>query len=384
MASRDVLLLAENTGVGGINTYLVLIADEMRRRGVKVDLAAIWPKPDNWLQQRCDEIGLPLWVLASRRSLIEFPRVIWSLTGLVRRHRYRVIHGQGYYSDLLAHAARIASGGHASVVATVHGLPESRNLGLRLLYWLDKHSLRWTSKTITQTRDTARRLEGIWVEPERLVIVPNGIVSRTDAERIAREVGGDRKETDVPVVAFVGRLSSEKGCDVLIESARLLRERGRAFRLRIVGDGPDRGRLAQQVRRAFLGDAVVFEGWQSDVSRYYRAADVVVVPSLRENQPLTALEAMLYGCPVVATDVGGVSEVIHHEQTGLLAAPGDPASLARALDRCLMDAGLRATLGQAGQAYVIAQHTIEQMVDRTIAVYPEPVQRSMTGNGSMR
>jgi glycosyltransferase involved in cell wall biosynthesis len=151
---------------------------------------------------------------------------------------------------------------------------------------------------------------------------------------------------------YVGRLASQKGLPVALEA---LAELGQG-RLLVVGDGPERGSLEQLVRKLSLADRVTFAGPRSrdDVLRAFAGARAAVLPSLWENLPHAAVEALAVGTPVVATAVGGVPEVVHDDENGLLVPAGDVSALAAALRRMLDDDGLRDRLAAGAKPSVAA------------------------------
>jgi glycosyltransferase involved in cell wall biosynthesis len=159
-------------------------------------------------------------------------------------------------------------------------------------------------------------------------------------------------EASPPEVLFVGRLSPEKGVAELVEAAR-------GLDLVVVGDGP---------LRALVPGALGFVP-AAERDRRYRRAAVVVCPSRREGFGLACAEAMAHGRAVVASDVGGLRDLVRHERTGLLVSPRDPAALRRAIDRLLGDPELRRRLGAAARAWVGELCSWERVTARTLDVY---------------
>jgi glycosyltransferase involved in cell wall biosynthesis len=149
---------------------------------------------------------------------------------------------------------------------------------------------------------------------------------------------------------YVGRLASQKGLPVALEA---LAEVGEG-RLLVIGDGPERGALEQLVQKLSLGDRVTLAGSRSreDVLRAFAGARAAVLPSLWENLPHAAVEALAVGTPVIATAVGGVPEVVHDGENGLLVAAGDVHALAAALRRVLDDDELRDRLAAGAKPSV--------------------------------
>jgi glycosyltransferase involved in cell wall biosynthesis len=160
-------------------------------------------------------------------------------------------------------------------------------------------------------------------------------------------------ESDTWVLLTVGRLSREKGHSDLIDAVALVRKEDRAprkLKLIIVGDGPERQRLTNQVRRLALENYVVFTGHQPDVSGYYTLADVMVLPSHTEGSPNALLEAMAAGLPIIATAVGGMPEIVGPKRAAFLVQKQDPHAIARAINQLLSHDVLRRRLSQAARS----------------------------------
>jgi glycosyltransferase involved in cell wall biosynthesis len=137
----------------------------------------------------------------------------------------------------------------------------------------------------------------------------------------------------------------------------------------MVGEGPDRPRLAAEIRRLGLERSVVLAGDRSDVADMLAQADVFVLSSTSEGLPLSILEAMAAALPVVASAVGGVPEAVEDGETGLLVPPRDPVRLAAALERLLVDPELRRRLGSNGRDRVREQFGLEAFRQAHVAVY---------------
>ncbi len=183
----------------------------------------------------------------------------------------------------------------------------------------------------------------------RAVVIPHGLPDLARGVRPASR--GDGVE-----VLFVGRLERRKGVDVLLEAAPAVLQAAPAARLTLVGedvagDEPWRDAFLQRHRGAAWLKRVRFEGPlpREALLARYAACDLVVVPSRYESFGLTALEAMIFAKPCVASDAGGLREVVADGETGLLVIPDDPAALTAAVLRLVRDAGLRRTMGTAAR-----------------------------------
>ena len=170
--------------------------------------------------------------------------------------------------------------------------------------------------------------------------------------------------TERPRIVCVGRLRREKGHSTLLEAFARVHAIRPEVSLDLVGDGPERGSLEQQVRLLHLDESVVFHGDLTSVWPLLQTATVAAQPSLVEQFGISALEAMAAGVPLVAADTGGLRLLLNESGAGLLVRPGDAGALAIALDRVLEDRALRMRLAAAGPPYAS-----KFRLDRTLEGY---------------
>jgi glycosyltransferase involved in cell wall biosynthesis len=160
----------------------------------------------------------------------------------------------------------------------------------------------------------------------------------------------------------------KRGADVL-RAFRLLRDRGIEATLCMVGDGPEREELERLAGELGLMRDCLFPGYQEDVAPFFAAFDAFVLPSGNEGTPVTAIEALASGCPVVATRVGGVPDVVSDGVDGLLVEPGDREALADALARLAADPELRRRMGEAGRERVLPRYAVERLIEDVDGLY---------------
>lgn len=156
-------------------------------------------------------------------------------------------------------------------------------------------------------------------------------------------------------LAFVARLDHVKGLTILIDAVAATREAGRDVRLTVAGDGPKRAHFERHAKRTGVADAVTFTGYlgQDGVADVLAGADVFVLPSFAEGVPVSLMEACASGLPVIATQVGGVSELVLDGETGFIVPPGDVAALSDRIAELASDPALRSRLGAAGRERVV-------------------------------
>jgi glycosyltransferase involved in cell wall biosynthesis len=172
-------------------------------------------------------------------------------------------------------------------------------------------------------------------------------------------------------VACVGRLIFNKGPQYLLEAAPEVLQGHPEAAFVFVGDGPLRPHLEERARQLGVGHRVTFLGTRPDVPAILQTCDVLVRPSLLEGMPLTVLEAMACGLPVVATPVSGTAELVRHGENGLLVRPADPASLARAILRLMENEPLREAQGRKARRLVEDGYSWDAVAEKTLAVYRE-------------
>lgn len=205
--------------------------------------------------------------------------------------------------------------------------------------------------------------------PERIRVIFNGsdaIPNRPD-QRAQFGIAAD-----IPIIGMIARLSPEKGHAWLLRAlAQLPHEL--PWRLLLAGDGSLRHALQQQARDAGLGDRILWLGYRRDIPDLLHCLDVLVAPSYREGFGRSVTEALAAGVPVIASQAGGLPEIIEHDRSGLLVPVGDDAALTAALQRLLADPALRTRLASAGHARWCELFTVERFQRETLAALARAV-----------
>jgi glycosyltransferase involved in cell wall biosynthesis len=186
-----------------------------------------------------------------------------------------------------------------------------------------------------------------------------------------------RPKNEVPLLVFVGQLAERKGAHILVEASRILRNRDVPFRCLIIGDGPQRARIEEQVARYDMKDRVELKGarFQEELKSILLEADIFVLPCVtakdgdRDGVPVALMEAMAMELPAVSTRISGIPELIEDGQSGLLVGEGDPEGLADALQRLIEDRDLRARLGKNGRCKVVEAFHIDKNIDRLVELF---------------
>ncbi len=259
-------------------------------------------------------------------------------------------------------------------IAFHHGYTTT-NLKMRAYNQLDRLSLKRAARVVTVSEAFARDLQSLGVRGNRISVLHNSIdVSRAADinDREVRDLRSRLKITDDErVVLAVGRMSREKGHADLVAALDHLRRLYPEMRVRtvIVGSGPEQPAIESAIDSFGLGGRVIFAGQVSDVRPYYGMADLLALPSHSEGSPNVLLEAMAAGVPVVATRVGGVPEIITHNDTGLLVEARDPRALACEIGNLLVEPELSRRLACRARSQVAERHSPESRLARLVEIY---------------
>lgn len=183
---------------------------------------------------------------------------------------------------------------------------------------------------------------------------------------------GETTSGTVEIVS-VGRLSPEKGFSILLEALAELRDRGVAARLTLIGDGPGRGELTSDIHRLGLDDVVTLSGElpPPEVAAQLRTAQIFCLPSFSEGLPISIMEAMAIGVPVVATNIAGIPELARNEVTALTVPASNAQALAIALERLIADPELRRSLAEAARKEVARLHDREASADHMVELFAQ-------------
>jgi glycosyltransferase involved in cell wall biosynthesis len=173
------------------------------------------------------------------------------------------------------------------------------------------------------------------------------------------------------LIGTVGRFVRQKNYPLLLEAIDVLRRRGRAVRACLLGDGPEMEALRERIAALDLEPMVELPGMDTDTDRWYRRFDCYVSSSDEEGQPVAVLEAMSYGLPVVATDVGAISATLADGRDGLIVPRGDAEALANGLCRYLDEPEFAARCGAAARRRVIEEFSIDAIAQKYLTGYEQ-------------
>jgi len=352
-------------GWGGQEMRIVAESVAMQARGHKMVIAC---QPDSQILREAKAAGL-LTVPMRMRKGLDVAGIAQCMR-VIRAHNIDLVHTHSSPDAWTCGiAARLAG---VRVVRSRHlSTPVKPGWTSRLVYG------RLADRVITSGQAIRDHLIAIHaLDPARIVSIPAGIdvkefTPATDSRAVRRELGF--ADTDF-VVGIVAVLRSWKGHAHLIDAVHRLCAQNVPAKLLIVGAGPQEDALRRKVKEIGMDGRVLMLGYRTDVPRLIGAMDCAVLPSTKNEATSQALpQALAMKVPVIATAVGGLPEVVIHEQTGLLIPPGDSDALCRALLWVHQQPAEAKQMAERGQAHVHANFTFENMVDRTEAIYRELV-----------
>ena len=372
---RKVLHLRTVSGRGGGPEKTLLNSPRFLRDAYQLRLAYIRPAGDTAydMLDRAARLGVSLADIPERGPLD--PRTVWRLAAEIQDFRPDLLHAHDYKTNVLAVA--LGQWFRLPVMTTAHGYV-TRGGRLEAYYWVDRWALRRMDHVVTVSEDLYELMLSLGIPRSRCSLVENAIDTSAYRRRESVETAQQRwgLAPGRLTIGAVGRLSAEKGFDLLIQAADQLLRQGFDFELLIVGEGTERPRLEALISALNRTDRVRLMGYVTDTIQFYEALDVFALSSLREGLPNVLLEAMAMEIPVVASRVAGVPRLVRHEENGLLVDPGSVEQLADALARLLRDAGLRRNLGAEGRATVEKSFSFEGRMQKICTVYD----RLLNGN----
>jgi glycosyltransferase involved in cell wall biosynthesis len=359
MARPRVLLLITLAETGGAQQYVASLLPALAQ-DYDVLVAA---HGDGFLADASRNAGVryrslrhvrrPLHPLHDLLGLLELYR-------LIRRERPAVVHANSSKAGILGRLAAVAARVPVRLF-TVHGWAFKAHHGLaaRLYLYADRAMSPLTTTTICVAhKEVEAGIRARTCRPDRTVMIHNGV----ELDRPQRAPGPPHAPA---TLLSVGRFRPPKDFTTLIQAMAAL-EPGTA-RLQIAGDGPDRDALEQEIEARDL--PVELLGTRSDVDHLLAAADIFVLSSDSEGLPMSVLEAMAAGLPVIATAVGGIPELVTDQQTGALVPPRDSQALAAAITAIAHDPESRDRLGAAGRRRAETEFSLETCRQRHLDLY---------------
>jgi glycosyltransferase involved in cell wall biosynthesis len=361
---KRIALFIETGGAGGAERMLLQLGDELRRRGHEV--VPVAPAgSDPWLLNSFRERGYQPETFTATIGSSDV-KALAQMVSILRRRSVDVVHTHEFFTSVYGGAAAAIT--RRPHVITMHGgryyassTPRTAALGLMA---------RRCRAVVGVSAATAHELaDQLCLRRDRVHVVHNGIrPQQGDPAPVRRELG--MRDDELLVVA-IGNLYPVKAHINLLKALVHLAANGDTtpWRVAIAGRGGEQQALEAYAAEQGISERVHVLGYRSDVANVLAAGDVYAMPSLSEGLPLALIEAMFAGKPAVASNTGGIPEVLTDNVDGLLVPPGDHVALAGALRRLFADGALRERLAAAARRRAAEHFGIERMVDRYEILY---------------
>ena len=369
-----ILFVHESLGIGG--------AEEMRRQAVRY-LSKDLYEFEICCIEKIGQIGkeiqdLGITVACLHTSCKSYNLLAtWRLFRYLRRRQFHVVQSSLFLCNLHTRIAALAARVPIMMIEE-HSVADRFGKKFAFLYkWVDQLLARATFRIVCCSKAVRRSIDAVEsIEPKKFRVVYNALdLSRFDDASTPGELSRLRQELRLdghwPILGNVGSFVPWKGKEHLVAALKELLGVYPRARLVLVGDDDTpHGRLVRsKFQDAGLSESVIFAGQRRDVSAVVHLFDLYVSPSLFEAMPMSILEAMAAAVPVVATDVGGVSEVVSDGETGLLVAPGDGEALGKAAVSLLQNSARAVACGRAGRNRIMQRFTVEHYLAAMEEIY---------------
>jgi len=349
--------------VGGSEIVACNIALNMKNDVVH-GVAAL--ESDGPLRQTLDNRGIHTWVI--NRQPNERIRPMLRLWKAMRNFRPDVIHTHHLYELIYALPGALFTG--ASIIHTEH---EYYSLMTPKASFLLRHLSRFCRAVTGVNEETSTFLkEKVGIPFQKVYTVVNGINLERYGHCCPERTALGLAENDL-IAGIVARLNQIKDHPMLLRAFRIVKDKLPQAKLLIIGDGTTRPQLEQLTTELELGETVRFLGTRSDVPELLSCIDIAVLSSREEGLPLSILEAMAAGKPVIATDVGGISTVVRPCETGLLVPAGDSKAMASALLTLFANPDSANQMGRTGRRLIEQNYDLKETLSQYISLYEAAV-----------
>ncbi len=293
------------------------------------------------------------------------------LAHFIRKNKIQVLHSHMFSANMWGRLAALLAG-RPGIIVTEHTTAGWQDSSKEIL--INRLLTPFTDRLVVVSQAVAETIEKEQQFPmERVVVIPNGIktIAPKESKNIKKGVIPENLPGAAPIIATVSRLVEVKRIDLFFQALKKCVDREKVFNCWIIGDGPERESLEKIAKDLELSDKVFFLGEREDVRYLLGHVNLLVNSSDHEGLPVSVLEAMIEGVPVVATNVGGTGELIEPDRTGILVEAGDVDGIAHGICRFLDNPEEARKIGIAGQAKIVEEYALDKIARRWEELYRE-------------
>ncbi|MCM8795289.1 MAG: glycosyltransferase family 4 protein [Candidatus Omnitrophica bacterium] len=363
---RILFVITESWYIGGAQRSVACLIEGLDKSEFELELAC--GKGGPLIERLKDKIKIRI-VPSLVRNFHPLKDIVAfvSLLLIIRRKKFEIVHTHSTKAGILGRLAAHLCG-VPLIIHTFHGFGfevETSLIKRFVFYCVEKFFSRITDIYIVVGRGLCKYLGKFCAE--KLKIIYHGIDFKAlDARKNKEDLGIDSEKF---CIGFVGRIERQKGIPYLLEAIRILKSYRKDFIVLVVGSGRLLEKMKKLAKRKGIEDMVLFLGHRDDTIELMRCMDIFVLPSLSEGVPYVILEAMFLKKAIVATDVGGISEFIQNEKTGILVKPKDHLGIYQGIRRLMEDKSLSLRLGEEANKAVYPKMAIEKMIEEYQNLY---------------
>ncbi len=366
-----ILHLIDSQGMYGAERVVIMLLSHLKDSKFRGILGCIREREDEVpvIAREAQRMGISLHYFTMKRGFNPFG--LHQINKYVIDERIRVIHSHGYKGDIYAGLLRRRD---IKKISTVHGWSQNTE-GLRMSLYEYVHSkmLSRMSRVVAVSQAVKGDLMSRGVIGDKIDLIYNGIGMEqfkptADLTQLRQRFGIQK---EVSLIGAVGRLENIKGHLFLLDAMKILREDKNSYHLAIAGDGPLKDDIIHHIRQHRLESCVTLLGFTDQIHEFLSMIDIFIMPSLSEGMPLALLEAMAHRKPVVASSVGGITEVIEHDKNGILVPPGNAGEIVRVIRELTRNPARMAEIAAEGCKTVAQRFTSQVMVKDYINLYSE-------------
>lgn len=386
-----VVRIISRLNIGGPAIHAVLLTDGLPAGSFESYLVAGKPDPDEGdMSYLADNKGLTFKYIPELRREIGFSdfSAFMKIFFYIRKIKPTIVHTHTAKAGTLGRLAAVFAGVPIRI-HTFHGHVFDgyfTPLKARLFLWIERFLAFFTQKVVVVSESVRDEIVNKLKVAGRskCSIVPLGfeLEKFLECETVKGLFRKDlRVNDDVLLIGIVGRLVPIKHHTLFLDAVRKILDKKLAVKTRfvIVGDGELRIYLEKYAKERGVDNAVIFTGWKRDLAKVYADLDVVMLTSLNEGTPVSLIEAMASARPIIATDVGGVRDIVRHNENAFLVESGDAAALADRAEELLLDDAKRMSLGRRGREIVREKYSKERLIRDIEGLYKQCVFGKGTG-----
>lgn len=358
----NILQVVNSLDIGGLEKVAINLVNNQPKPGI-INFSILCLEQKGAL---ADFVRSPVEIFELKKNNISYLKLIYKFTRIVRKMKIDIIHCHNYAPLFFSVLVKIINFGKTKVIYTEHNQIYSIS---PKHYRRFRYLLKFVDIIVTVSKD----LQTTFIKDnlgKKSTVIWNGISDpKFDLQEVNRINLQFRKEETDFIICTAVVMSEQKGLKYLVEASETIISKYPNIKFLLIGDGPLRTELENQVRTTRLEDNFYFPGYKKDIPNYLKVADIFIMPSLWEGFSIALLEATALELPIITTDVGGNSEIVRNGINGLLVPSKDPEALSSAISKLYQDKKLREKFAKNGRELFYDHFTVSKMVENYYKAY---------------